>query len=188
VLNSLDVSRTDFRLDAEGNPRLIEINTLPGLTPGYSDLCLQCDAQGISYTDLILEILYLGASRFGLIPPRIIPTPPALKPKTAPLNTAVAPVVVANAKPGAGSVPGTTAPAPQPSPVSRPVTTLPASTQSTQGSRPPAAQPSVTQKATVGAPSTSHPPSTNKPSPAPSGAAGGQPAPVEKPTEKKTQG
>ncbi len=86
VLGSLDVSRTDFRLDAEGNPRLIEINTLPGLTPGYSDLCIQCDAQGIPYTDLILEILYLGASRFGLIPPRNIPLQPAIKAKTPPLN------------------------------------------------------------------------------------------------------
>ena len=34
LLGALDVSRTDIRLDAEGNPRLMEINTLPGLTPG----------------------------------------------------------------------------------------------------------------------------------------------------------
>ncbi len=67
ILGSLDVSRTDVRLDAEGNPRLLEINTLPGLTPGYSDLCIQASAHSISYEDLILEILYLGASRWGLI-------------------------------------------------------------------------------------------------------------------------
>ena len=68
-----DVSRVDFRLDAEGTPRLIEINPLPGLTPGYSDLCLQAAAEGISYEDLILEILYLSAGRWGLIEPRDIP-------------------------------------------------------------------------------------------------------------------
>jgi D-alanine-D-alanine ligase len=73
ILGSLDVSRTDIRLDAEGNPRLLEINTLPGLTPGYSDLCIQATAHGISYEDLILEILYLGASRSGMIEARPIP-------------------------------------------------------------------------------------------------------------------
>lgn len=70
ILNALDVSRTDVRLDAQGNPRVMEINTLPGLTSGYSDLCLQSQAEGIRYEDLILEILYLGASRWGMIEPR----------------------------------------------------------------------------------------------------------------------
>jgi len=70
VLNALDISRTDIRLDARGNPRLIEINTLPGLTPDYSDLCLQSKAEGIRYEDLILEVLYLGASRWGMVEPR----------------------------------------------------------------------------------------------------------------------
>jgi len=70
LLNALDVSRTDVRLDAQGNPRVMEINTLPGLTPNYSDLCLQSKAEGIRYEDLILEILYLGASRWGMVEPR----------------------------------------------------------------------------------------------------------------------
>jgi D-alanine-D-alanine ligase len=70
VLGALDVSRTDIRLDAEGQPRLMEINTLPGLTPGHSDLCIQAAAEGIPYEQLILEILYLGASRWGLVEPR----------------------------------------------------------------------------------------------------------------------
>jgi D-alanine-D-alanine ligase len=69
LLGALDISRTDIRLDAEGNPRLMEINTLPGLTPDYSDLCLQAKAEGISYTDLILEILYMAASRWGMLEP-----------------------------------------------------------------------------------------------------------------------
>ena len=70
LLGALDVSRTDVRLDAQGNPRVMEINTLPGLTPNYSDLCLQSAAEGIRYEDLIVEILYLGASRWGMVEPR----------------------------------------------------------------------------------------------------------------------
>jgi D-alanine-D-alanine ligase len=84
VLGALDVSRTDVRLDADGQPRLLEINPLPGLTPGYSDLCIQCAAQGISYKDLILEILYLGASRWNMLTPREVSLPQ--KKKTGPLN------------------------------------------------------------------------------------------------------
>jgi D-alanine-D-alanine ligase len=70
LLYTLDISRTDIRLDEEGNPRVMEINTLPGLTPDYSDLCLQAKAEGIRYEDLVLDILYLGASRWGMLEPR----------------------------------------------------------------------------------------------------------------------
>jgi D-alanine-D-alanine ligase len=70
LLGALDISRTDIRLDEQGNPRVMETNTLPGLTPNYSDLCLQSAAEGIRYEDLILEILYLGASRWGMVEPR----------------------------------------------------------------------------------------------------------------------
>jgi D-alanine-D-alanine ligase len=73
LLNALDISRTDIRLDDEGSPRLMEINTLPGLTPDYSDLCLQANAEGITYNDLLLDILYLAAGRWGLLEPREIP-------------------------------------------------------------------------------------------------------------------
>ena len=68
AIGTVDVSRVDMRMDAEGNPRLLEINTLPGLTPEFSDLCVIAKADGLSYQDLILEILYLGASRWGLWP------------------------------------------------------------------------------------------------------------------------
>lgn len=67
ALGALDVSRVDFRMDAKGKPCMLEINPLPGLTPGYSDLCIQAAAEGIAYEQLILEILYLGASRWGLV-------------------------------------------------------------------------------------------------------------------------
>jgi len=76
ALKAIDVSRTDIRLNAEGEPMLIEINTLPGLTPGYSDLCIEAAAEGISYEDLILDILYLGASRWGMVAAREKPPVP----------------------------------------------------------------------------------------------------------------
>jgi D-alanine-D-alanine ligase len=85
LLGALDVSRTDMRLDAQGNIRLLEINTLPGLTPGYSDLCLQAAAEDISYVDLILEILYLAAGRWGLIPAREVAAE-TVKKSTGPLG------------------------------------------------------------------------------------------------------
>lgn len=68
AIGSLDVSRVDFRMDSDGQPRLLEINTLPGLTPDFSDLCVISRAEGITYRELVLEILYLGASRWGLMP------------------------------------------------------------------------------------------------------------------------
>jgi D-alanine-D-alanine ligase len=70
AIGALDISRIDFRLSADGKPRMLEINTLPGLTPDFSDLCVIANAGGISYRELILEILYLGASRFGMLPAR----------------------------------------------------------------------------------------------------------------------
>lgn len=68
VIGAKDVSRIDFRLDAEGNPYLLEINTLPGLNPSISDLCIMADAEGFPYAHLILEILDMAAARFGLLP------------------------------------------------------------------------------------------------------------------------
>ena len=81
AIGALDVSRVDMRMDAHGHPLLMEINTLPGLSPGFSDLCVLSKAEGLSYTDLILEILYLGASRAGLL---VQPT--VLKPAHAPIH------------------------------------------------------------------------------------------------------
>jgi len=75
AIKAIDVSRTDIRLNAEGEPMLIELNSLPGLTPNYSDLCLEAAAEGISYEDLILDILYLGASRWGMLDAREVPVP-----------------------------------------------------------------------------------------------------------------
>src|SRR3990172_5573704 len=66
AIGACDVSRLDLRLGAEGRPYLMEINTLPGLNPLISDLCIMAAAEGMVYDDLITEILYLSAERFGL--------------------------------------------------------------------------------------------------------------------------
>ncbi len=70
AVGAVDISRVDIRLDADGQPRLLEINTLPGMTPEFSDLCVIAKADGLTYQDIVLEILYLGASRWNLVPAR----------------------------------------------------------------------------------------------------------------------
>jgi D-alanine-D-alanine ligase len=68
VTGCLDVARVDFRLDAHDGdrPYILEVNPLPGLNPGYSDLCIEAAADGWRYEDLINEILSLAAERYGL--------------------------------------------------------------------------------------------------------------------------
>jgi D-alanine-D-alanine ligase len=64
AIGALDVSRVDFRLGADGQPYLLEINTLPGMNPMVSDLCIVARTEGMHYTDLINEILNLAAERY----------------------------------------------------------------------------------------------------------------------------
>lgn len=67
AIGATDVSRVDFRLDSTGNPFLLEINTLPGLNPVVSDICIMARAEELPYNHLILEILDMAASRFGML-------------------------------------------------------------------------------------------------------------------------
>ena len=68
VTGCLDVARIDFRLDADGGeqPYILEVNPLPGLNPGYSDLCVEAQAAGWSYEELINRILDEAIKRHGL--------------------------------------------------------------------------------------------------------------------------
>lgn len=68
VTGCMDVARVDFRLDASDGdkPYILEINPLPGLYPGLSDLVLEAAAQGITYTELINAILDAAVARCGL--------------------------------------------------------------------------------------------------------------------------
>jgi D-alanine-D-alanine ligase len=69
VTQSLDFARVDFRLHTGENlkPYIIEINSLPGLTP-ISDLTLCAQGEGWPYGRLIQEVFTAGARRYGLIP------------------------------------------------------------------------------------------------------------------------
>ena len=69
VTGGLDVSRVDFRLDANDNskPYILEINPLPGLSPGSSDLVIEADAQGIGHTELVNMILNTALERYQMI-------------------------------------------------------------------------------------------------------------------------
>ncbi len=86
ALGCWDISRVDMRLDVDGQPCLIEINTLPGMTPDFSDLCVIANADGITYRDLMLEILYLAASRYGLIEPHEVEIGPIRIPSLVPVQ------------------------------------------------------------------------------------------------------
>jgi D-alanine-D-alanine ligase len=64
AIGGLDFGRVDFKLDAEGRPHLLEINTLPGLNPLASDMCIVARAEGVPYETLIREILHLALARY----------------------------------------------------------------------------------------------------------------------------
>lgn len=57
VLGARDCGRVDLRADPSGRLQVLEVNPLPGLRPGYSDLCLLWEFQGLKYSDLIGQIL-----------------------------------------------------------------------------------------------------------------------------------
>jgi D-alanine-D-alanine ligase len=63
ALDCRDVARVDLRMDDSGEIYVLEVNPLPGLTPGYSDLCLIANAANIDYRSLIGEILAGGLKR-----------------------------------------------------------------------------------------------------------------------------
>ncbi|MDZ4768632.1 MAG: hypothetical protein SGJ24_05850 [Chloroflexota bacterium] len=68
VIDARDISRVDFRLDADDGdaPYILEINTLPGLTPSFSDLCVQAESDGWAYEKLVGAILDAAARRWSL--------------------------------------------------------------------------------------------------------------------------
>ncbi len=56
-------SRVDFVLDERFNPYVLEVNTIPGLLSG-SNLPLEAGAIGLTYDELIFEILKTSLPRF----------------------------------------------------------------------------------------------------------------------------
>ena len=63
ALNCLDAGRVDIRMDAAGKPHFLEVNPLAGLNPSYSDLCILCRLQGLSYDWLITSIVDSACQR-----------------------------------------------------------------------------------------------------------------------------
>ena len=67
VTGCFDVARVDLRLDtnADDKPYVIEINSLPGMTP-ISDLTLMAEAEGWTHADLVNAVVNMAAKRYGL--------------------------------------------------------------------------------------------------------------------------
>ncbi len=59
-----DISRTDFKLDDEGEPRILEINTIPGMTP-TSLFPEAARAAGISFPELVTMLVEAAHKRSG---------------------------------------------------------------------------------------------------------------------------
>ena len=63
VLNCHEFARIDVRMDKDGYPYFIELNTLPGMEKGYSDYPKMAEAQGYKYEDLIEKLITLAIER-----------------------------------------------------------------------------------------------------------------------------
>jgi D-alanine-D-alanine ligase len=69
VLGCRDWSRIDVRLDAAGEPNVVEVNPLPGILPNPEDnSCFPKAARvaGMSYEELIQACLRAAAERQGV--------------------------------------------------------------------------------------------------------------------------
>ncbi|MFB0504407.1 MAG: ATP-grasp domain-containing protein [Candidatus Bathyarchaeia archaeon] len=69
VLGCRDLCRIDMRLDDDGEPRVLEVNPLPGLIPdprAHSCLPEAARAAGLSYDQLICSILWHALRRYEM--------------------------------------------------------------------------------------------------------------------------
>mgnify|MGYP001105369455 CR=1 FL=1 len=63
ALGCRDAGRVDLRCDDFGVLQVLEVNPLPGLHPEHSDLPMTCTAMGVSYDDLIRDIVASASQR-----------------------------------------------------------------------------------------------------------------------------
>jgi D-alanine-D-alanine ligase len=68
-LGGRDGGRVDIRAAADGTLNFIEVNVLPGLKPGHSDLPILAELAGIAYPELIARILASAMERVTAPPP-----------------------------------------------------------------------------------------------------------------------
>jgi D-alanine-D-alanine ligase len=66
ALGCRDVGRVDLRVGRDGEPKFLEVNPLPGLKPGWSDLAILAGKAGLAYEGLILAIVDGARGRLGL--------------------------------------------------------------------------------------------------------------------------
>jgi D-alanine-D-alanine ligase len=73
VLRCRDWARIDLRCDAKGQPRILELNPLPGILPKPEDnSCFPkaARAAGMSYSQLINRVLDIALARHGISAPK----------------------------------------------------------------------------------------------------------------------
>jgi D-alanine-D-alanine ligase len=63
VLGCRDFARLDIRLDESGTPYFLEVNTLPGMQPDYSEFPRMSVAAGYSYPDLVEKLIKTALQR-----------------------------------------------------------------------------------------------------------------------------
>ena len=63
ALNCFDGGRVDMKIDKQGKMNFIEVNPLAGLNPTTSDLPILCKLNGVSFQEIINEILKSAISR-----------------------------------------------------------------------------------------------------------------------------
>ncbi|HHW71104.1 MAG TPA: D-alanine--D-alanine ligase, partial [Clostridiales bacterium] len=66
VLDIKDYGRVDIRLK-NGIPYVLEINSLPGLVRGYSDITKMAEVAGLGYEGLIYAIVDSAFARYNLL-------------------------------------------------------------------------------------------------------------------------
>jgi len=69
ALECLDFARADFRLDAEGRPRFLEMNPLPTFAESGS-FGILAELEGRPHAALLADVIAAGLARLGLLSPR----------------------------------------------------------------------------------------------------------------------
>ena len=67
TLGVRDLARLDFRIAPDGTPYFLEVNPLPGLNPDSGDIVLLSRMMGMSYNQLILNVLSAALKRYGYV-------------------------------------------------------------------------------------------------------------------------
>ena len=66
IIGCRDYARIDFRLSQDGFLYFLEVNPLPGLTPGYSDYPMIAGFCGVDYNTIVKRILETALARYGM--------------------------------------------------------------------------------------------------------------------------